>query len=270
MNLFMKRWIAPRGVGIGAVVLFGCVWLAFQAPAQEASLTNVMAAAEAHENKGETAEALKGYLDADKLSPNNSEILCRLAKMYCDSMTGLDKAGQKTNAEMALECALNAEKADPKNPKAHCCVAVCYAKNFPFSDSQTKVNYSRQIKLEAEKAIEVDPNFDLAYHMLGRWNFEVSNMNFFVKGLVKIAYGGLPKASKAAAIENFKKAVELKPTRVINHLQLARMYHITDQEKLVPDELKTCVALAPIDMDDKNAQGIAKNVLAGQKWPEEF
>ncbi len=244
------------------------MWLALRAPAQEASLTNVMAAAELHEKNGETADALKGYLEADKLSPNTAEIQCRLAKMYCDSMDGKDKAGQKEMAAKALECALNAVKADPNSPKAHVCVAVCYAKNFPFIDSQTKVNYSRQIKLEAEKAIEVDPKFDLAYHMLGRWNYEVSNMNFLVKGMIRLAYGGLPKASKEAAIDNFKKAVELMPSRVINHLQLARMYHLTDQEKLVPDELKKCTTLTPIDMDDKNAQDLAKKILGGEKWPE--
>jgi hypothetical protein len=106
--------------------------------------------------------------------------------------------------------------------------------------------------------------------MLGRWNFEVSNMNFFVKSLVRIAYGGLPKASKAMAIDNFKKAVELMPGRVVNHLQLARLYHVTDKETLVPDELKKCVALDPIDMDDRNAQDVARKILAGGKWPEDF
>lgn len=32
-------------------------------------------------------------------------------------------------------------------------------------------------------------------------------MNFLVKGLVKIIYGGLPAASNAAAIKNFKQAI---------------------------------------------------------------
>jgi Tfp pilus assembly protein PilF len=95
-------------------------------------------------------------------------------------------------------------------------------------------------------------------------------MNFFVKGLVRIAYGGLPKASKAMAIDNFKKAIELTPGRIVNHLQLARMYHVTDEEKLVPDELKKCDSLEPMDMDDKNAQDVARKILAGGKWPEDF
>jgi Tfp pilus assembly protein PilF len=271
MKPFVKNLVAKASIASsGWIVLFCCVLLASRLSAQDASLTNVMAEAESHEKKGETELALKGYLDADKIAPNNSEINCRLAKMYCDSMIGKDKAGMKEMAAKALECALNGEKADPNSPKAHVCVAVCYAKNFPFIDSQTKVNYSRAIKQEAEKAIEVDPKFDLAYHMLGRWNFEVSNMNFFVKSLVRIAYGGLPTASKKMAIDNFKKAVELMPNRIVNHLQLARMYHVTDQENLVSDELKKCVDLTPVDMDDKNSQDIAKKLLAGAKWPDDI
>jgi len=239
--------------------------------AQDASWTNLVAEGEFHEKEGDTPAALKSYQEADRLSPDNADILCRLAKQYCDSIRlAKTKAEKKDLAQKALDCGLRAVKAAPQSPKAHCCLAVCYAKNFPYSDNQTKVDYSRQIKAEAEKAIEIDPKFDLAYHMLGRWNFEVSNMNFFVKSMVKIAYGGLPKASKKQAIDNFKQAVELMPNRIINHLQLARLYHVTDQETMVAPELQQCAALTPIDMDDKDGQDLAKKILAGAKWPEDF
>lgn len=249
----------------------GMALLACRTAFAQSPVTNLFAIGRAHEDRGETDAALKSYLEASQLAPTNAEILVHLAKMYCDEMhTATNQAGAKAFAEKALDCGLQAVKSEPLSPEAHVCVAVCYAKQFPFSDNQTKINYSRQIKIEAEKGIELDPKYDLAYHMLGRWNYEVSSMNFFVKGLVKIAYGGLPKASRDAAITDFKKAIELAPNRIIHHLQLARMYHVTGKDDLVKSELEKCAALSPFDKDDKDAQAIAAKISKDGHWPDEF
>jgi tetratricopeptide (TPR) repeat protein len=205
--------------------LFASLALSIQLAAAETA-TNWVTQGETLANKGQSLEALKAYQEADQLTPNNADILCSIAKCYCDAMpTSKDPAVVKGYAQKALASAMLSLKADPNSPKSHCCVAVCYAKQFPYSDNQTKVDYSRQIKAEAEKAIELDPKFDLAYHMLGRWNFEVSNMGFLTRGLIRIAYGGLPKASKDAAIESFKQAIAIAPNRIIHHLQLAHRTH---------------------------------------------
>jgi len=72
------------------------------------------------------------------------------------------------------------------------------------------------------------------------------------------------------AIQNFKKAIELAPARIIHHLQLAHVYHITGEKKLMAAELKACAGFAPVDLDDSDAQRIAAKVLATGKWPAEF
>jgi tetratricopeptide (TPR) repeat protein len=265
------RWATSAGWKAGWILWLGCGLMTARLAAQDASLTNLMAEGQRYDQQGETQAALKVYLAANLLAPTNVEILCQLAKQYCDSMhAAADNAGRKAAAEKALACAMSALQAAPESPKAHVCAAICYAKNFPYLDNQTRVTYSRQIKAEADRAIALDPNYDLAYHMLGRWHFEVSNMGFFVRSLVRIAYGGLPKASKELAIQNFKKAIELSPNRIIHHLQLARMYHFTDKESLMTDELKKCAVLTPVDMDDKDAQHIARKISLTGKWPEDF
>jgi tetratricopeptide (TPR) repeat protein len=256
----------------GCGILFLCLVLAnARLAAQDASLTNLLADGFRHEQLGETDAALQSYLAASRLAPTNVDILCLLAKQYCDSMhLAANHTACKIAAEHALACATNALQFAPDSSKAHVCAAICYAKNFPYLDNQKRVAYSRLIKAEAEKAIALDPNYDLAYHMLGRWNFEVSNMGFFLRGLVRMAYGGLPKASKETAIQNFKKAIELAPNRIIHHLQLARLYHYTDQENLTAEELKKCDTLTPLDMDDKDAQRIARKISESRKWPDDI
>ena len=256
----------------GARLLFSC--LLFHAAAGQAevlSLTNLMTQGDLLSQKHDTRAALQIYLQAEKLSPSNAEIQIKLAAAYCDLMhLAKSKTEQKSLAAQALACGLRAGADDPQSAQAHVCISVCYAKNFPYCDNQTKVNYSRRIKAEAEKAVALDPKFDLSYHMLGRWNCEVANMNLLLMGLVKIVYGVLPKASNEMAIQNFKKAIELAPNRVIHHLQLARVYEITGQKRPMLEELKACATFAPYDLDDTDAQQIAAQVLATGKWPAEF
>jgi tetratricopeptide (TPR) repeat protein len=252
--------------------LFCCLlWQAAAAHAGDLSLTNLIGQGDLLSQKHETQAAVECYLQAEKLAPANAEIQIKLAAAYCDLMhQAKSKAEQKPLAEQALACGQRAAADDPQSAQAHVCVAVCYAKNFPWLDNQTKINYSRQIKAEAEKAVALDPKYDLSYHMLGRWNCEVANMNLFLVGLVKLVYGGLPSASNEMAIQNFKKAIELAPTRIIHHLQLAHVYDITRQKKLMTDELKACATFTPFDLDDADAQQIAAKVLATGKWPAEF
>jgi tetratricopeptide (TPR) repeat protein len=251
-------------VGVSAMVC--CLWLfAAGARAGEMTFTNLLAQGDLAEQRGDVPAAQKFYCAADDLRPTNCAELCLLTKRYCDLMhdTSSD-AVQKTLAERALAAALRAEKADSNNATARLCVAVCYAKNFPYADNETKVEWSRDIKLECETAIKLDPKQDVGYYLLGRWNFGVANMNFLVKGLVELIYGGLPAASNEEAIKDFKKAVELAPGRIIHHFELARVYEATGREKLALAELARCRALKPVDRDDADAQSDAKKLLAAR------
>jgi len=241
------------------------------AQAEDLSLTNLIGQGDLLSQKHDNRAALDVFLKAEKLFPSNADLQIKLASVYCDLMhDAKSKADQKPLAAKALACSQRAVADDPQNAKAHLCASVCYAKNFPWCDNQTKVNYSRQIKAEADKAVALDPKYDLSYHMLGRWNCEVANMNFILTGLVKLIYGGHPAASNEQAIQNFKKAIELAPTRIIHHLQLAHVYDITGQKKLMTDELKACATFTPVDLDDDDAQKIAAKVLQTGKWPSEF
>ncbi len=239
--------------------------------AQDSSLTNLIGRGDILTGKHDTRAALQLYLQAAGLSPSNAEIQIKLAGAYCDLMhLAKSKTEKETLAAQALACGRQAAADDPQSAIAHVCLSVCYAKNFPYSDIHTRVKYSRQIKAEAEEAAALDPKFDLAYHMLGRWNCEVANMNLLSRGLVRIVYGGLPKASNELAIQNFKKAIELAPNRIIHHLQLAHVYDITGQKTAMLNELKACAAFSPCDMDDSDAQRIAAKVLEAGKWPSTF
>jgi tetratricopeptide (TPR) repeat protein len=246
------------------LLLTVCLWLsATFVRATELVFTNLIAQGELAEQKSNVTAALKFYVAADRITSTNCADLCLLARRYCDLMYLASTPDiQKNLAERALDCSLRAVKADAKNATAHLCVAVTYAKNFPYTDNATMVKWSKAIKSECEIAIALDPKQDIGYYLLGRWHFGVANMNFFLKTLVKVVYGGLPTASNAEAIQYFQKAIELNPNRVIHHFELAKVYAATGEKKRARAELVKCRALKPVDRDDLDAQGDAAKQLA--------
>ena len=247
------RWVQLR-------LLLLC--LASVGRAEEVSFTNFVAQGDAAEKRGEVAAALKAYSAAEPLGGSGAD-LCLLTKRYCDLMYDASSSAiQKSLATQALACALRAEQADPKSATAHLCVAVGYAKNFPFCETETKVKWSRAMKAECETAIALDPKQDVSYHLLGRWYFGTANMGFFSKSVVKVIYGGLPKASNEDAIKNFKLAIALAPGRIIHHAELAKVYGAINETKLELAELETCARLKPVDRDDTDAQLDAAKRLA--------
>ena len=231
--------------------------------AHDASFTDCVGQGGEAAKKGDVTAAAKFYSAVEQLEHGNSSNLCALTKYFCDLMRLTSSAAtQKMLAENALSCSQAAIQADPRNATAHICAAICYAKNFPYADNATKVLYSRSLKAEAEKAIALDPKQDVAYYLLGRWNYGVANMNLFYKGLVKLAYGGLPVASNAEAVRDFKQAIRLEPGRIINHAELAKVYRATGQKDLARQELETSARLKPLDPDDAEAQVEAAKELS--------
>ncbi len=226
--------------------------------ADDAKLSGILKQADALDAKRDTAACVKLLEDADKQFPKSAEVLYRLAKQYSDGIFDTkNEAAAKALAEKCLATARRAVEADPKCAKAHLSVAVCYAKNFPYCDNQTRVNWSRALKEETERAITLDPSLDLAYHMLGRWHYEVADMSFVTRAIAKVVYGGLPKASFEDALANFKKAADLAPKRVIHRLQLAKTYLALGKKKEAIAELQLAVSLEAADKDDEAAKNFA-------------
>jgi tetratricopeptide (TPR) repeat protein len=245
-------------------LLLGCLMLAAHSSrAGDYSFSNSFVQAAVAETNKDVTAALKIYSAAERAESTNSADLCVLARKFCDLMYLTKSADvQKDLAEQALACSLQAVKVDSNNATAHACVAVCYAKKSLFADIKTKLNYSRQIKLESEKTIALDPKQDIGYYLLGRWNYGVANIGLVSRAFVRVVYGGLPEASNAEAIANFKKAIKLAPDRILNHAGLAMVYETTGDEKLEIAELKKCRELKGISLEDEDAQRDAVQKLA--------
>ncbi len=232
------------------------------AMAADGSFADSLAQAGAAARKGDLPAAIKIYAATRRGQERNSTNLCVLAHRYCD-LTYLTNSpsAQKSLLADALACARQAVTDAPTNATAHASLAVCYAKSCAFANIKTELADSRLFKIEAEKAIALDPKEDTAYYLLGRWNYEIAKVGLLSRAYVRVVYGGLPHASYQEAVRDFKKAIALAPNRILHHAGLAMAYQALGEQKLEVQQLKKCLALKPIGAEDIAAQKDAAREL---------
>jgi Flp pilus assembly protein TadD len=204
-------------------------------------------------------EALALFQQAAQLDPDDPEILLRISQQ-CDNLisSARSPAQAEAYAKRSLNDAIKAAALAPDNPKAHLAVAVAYGRLTDFVDNRTKVEYSRYIKIEAEKTLQLNPSEDFAYHVLGRWNYGVATLGSVLKLMAKYVYGGLPDASLEEAERDFKKAIGINPRRIIHHHELARVYVALGQMDDARKEWQTELTLTPEDHEGEVDQAEAR------------
>lgn len=124
----------------------------------------------------------------------------------------------------AVEYGQKAVQIDSTNASAHTWLAAALAVKADKIGSKAKLRRAAQIKRQLDKALELNPNDDVAWSLLGSYNFEVSNIGWFSRFMGSTFVGQMPKGSREEAETDFKKAISLNP-RVIRHYhELAKLY----------------------------------------------
>jgi tetratricopeptide (TPR) repeat protein len=196
-------------------------WLALVTALPAASADLVVQRALAAEARFDTPAALALYQEADGLRPNDAVILQNISRQYSDSSSDVaDPAEQRRRCATALTFARRAVALQPHSAVNVLSLAICYGKLGRYSDTRTRIEYSRLVKQYADEALALDPGYDYAHHVLGRWNYEVASLGLGTRWIVRLIYGGLPEASTAEAVRQLRRATELSPDRPAHQVEL--------------------------------------------------
>src|SRR5208337_1627966 len=184
----------------------------------------LIAEGDASAGKFQAADALKFYLPAEKLEPNNVRLLVRISREYRHLMSDATNPEQKLSlGSTAVDYAKRAVALEPNDAEAQLAVAVSYGKMEPLEGNREKIEASRIIKDAADKAIKLDPSSDLGWHVLGRWHMALADVPAYERALAQLAYGNLPESTYADAARCFEKAIELNPNRLMHYIELGRV-----------------------------------------------
>jgi len=213
--------------------------------------------------KLEAADALKFYLPAEKLEPNNARLLVRISREYRHLMSDAANPGEKLGlGGIALDYAKRAAGLAPDDPEAQLAVAISYGKLQPFEGIRERLDASRAIKAAADKVIKLDPRNDLAWHVLGRWHMAFADVTPAMRVLAQLTYGKLPDSTYEDATRCFAKAIELNPNRLMHYIELGRVYAQMGRTDEARRLITQGLAMPNTEKDDPETKLQGQEVLA--------
>ena len=231
--------------------------------ARAQSAADLLRAGDALDAKHRNQEACEIYLKADMLQANDAEILRRIAKQYSQQVVSESRTPENRElARKALDYAGRAVKCDPDNANARLSLAICYGKAAFLESARRRIEMAGLIRKEAEAALRLDPGLDYAWHVLGRWNYELANFNAALRFLAETIYGKFPDASNERAAECFEKALAIRSDRVIHHVELGRAFAALGRKQEAIAELKKGLSLPSREKDDDESKDRARKALA--------
>jgi tetratricopeptide (TPR) repeat protein len=220
------------------------------------------------ERRFDPAAALELLKRADSLRPNDPFILQRISRQYSDSTVLKATAEEKRPlAERALAYSQRAYMLDPKSAVNALSLAICYGKLGLYGDTRTKVDNARHIHEHATESLRLDPNYDWAHHVLGRWHLEVAALGGTKRFFVRMFFGGLPPASVSDAILHLERSVELAPETLGHHIELGFAYRAAGREADAQAAFARGLALENREIHDEPAKARARLALASTKKP---
>lgn len=224
---------------------------------------DLLARAAEAEQAMEPRRALEFYYDALRTEPESALILQKIARQYSDLVEDQPTPeAKKKYAQTALDFARRAVALEPENPVNVLSLAICHGRLATYSDTRTKVQYSRLIKEEAERALALDPDYAWAHHVLGRWHYEVTSLGRTARFFVRLFYGGLPDASYAEAIRHLEQAVALEPDALAHRLELGFAQKAAGDLTAARRNLEQGLAMPAREKFDQQAQARARVALA--------
>ena len=226
------------------------------------STDELMAKGDVEDQRLHAGEALKYYLPAEKAEPKNVRLLLRIARQYRHLMADASGNFEKLRlGNVALGYAQRAVALAPNDAEAHLSVAISYGKMLPIMGSKDQVAITPKIKSEVDQAIKLDPNNDLAWHVLGKWHRVLADVPALKRTLAPLIYGKLPKGTNEEACRCFDKAIDLNPKRSMHYIELGRVYAQMGKKAEAKKMIEKGLAMPSVDKDDPEEKARGRETL---------
>jgi len=187
----------------------------------------------------------------------------RLARVLVDlGNREPDKAAREALYAEAERHARQSVALSPDDTWGHHYLAVAVGRLALSAGGKKKINMSREVRDEAERAIALDPQNDRALHVLARWNREIANLSPLLKLAAKVVYGGVPSgASNEKAIEYFQRAATIAPERMSHRLELAVTHLEMDDHQAAIPLFEAVLAMPVREPNDEDYRAQAEKGL---------
>ena len=241
-----------------AAALFLSHFTALAGPVED-----LIAKGDVYDRKFQAAEALKYYLPAEKLAPDDARILVMIARQYRHLMTDAAAKEEKLRlGAIALKYSERAAALAPADSDAQLAIAITHGKMLAYLGNKEKAAASPTIKAAADKALALDPKNDTAWYVLGRWHRALADIGAVKRAMSGVLYGKLPTTTNAAAIACLEQAIKLNPNRLMFYVELGRAYGQMGKKAEARRYIEKALAMPDVEKDDPESKQRGREALA--------
>lgn len=212
----------------------------------------------------ETDEALRYYEKAYAIAPRNDEILLRLVRAQCD-LGWLHLHTDTSSQSYYLHAAASAESLlalNPSSPAAHFWVSLTQGSLIPFGSISEKMSRGKEVRFHAERAIELDSTFALAYVVLAVFERESSKLSWFERTIARIIFGEDLNGSLTRSEELLEKAVQFDPGNSYAFYEMYFTKMALGEKEAAAESLKKVLALPVKSQREERQHQLAQECLA--------
>ena len=170
------------------------------------------------------SEAIGAYTRSIEQDRRNGEGYWRAVRAYICLGDISEGTLRKQYYRDAYDLSEKALFADSMNSNVQCWYAVAMGYQALEEGSRRKVELCNSIKRSLERAIELDPNNDVAYSIFGTFYRALGNISWFERQLADLLLGGLPPGGFAEAESMLLKSVEIAPNIIRHRYELGLVY----------------------------------------------
>lgn len=187
----------------------------------------------------------KVYLEElDKNSDKNIEVLTRLSIVHHFlSESAEDKSTERKNAIKAFEYIEKAYTINPKNPKVLKWYVIALGKTVEKKSIREQIEESKNIEKIALSVIELLPNDEYCYNILGQWHYRLADLNGPSRKIASFLFSEPPEGSFIEAQFFLEQSIKINPDYIGTYYWLGKTYLKINKKQKAIELFKVGIAL---------------------------
>jgi tetratricopeptide (TPR) repeat protein len=210
--------------------------------------------------------AIARYEEALPAHPGEPDLLWRLARVsvcLAEVAEGEERGRILSQAEVyARRCIL----ADSSRGEGHTWLAGALGYIALGAATERKLALSRELQHEAERAVELNPEDDAAWSILGSFYRALGNVGWLQRALASLFAGSVPRGGYDEAESALKKAIAIAPDIMRHQYELGILYIDMGRKEEARRALEKGATLAVRTAIDRPRLEKIKELLAGPEF----
>lgn len=189
-------------------------------------------------------EAKVSLEELDKNSDKNVEVLTRLSIVHHFlSESAEDKSTERKNAIKAFEYIEKAYTINPKNPKVLKWYVIALGKTLEKKSIRKQIEESKNIEKIALSVIELLPNDEYCYNILGQWHYRLADLNGPSRKIASFLFSEPPEGSFIKAQFFLEQSMKINPDYIGTYYWLGKTYLKINKKQKAIELFKVGIAL---------------------------